>query len=269
MAQLSAADPRVRSVHLARNYGQTAAMQAGFDLANGDVVVSMDGDLQNDPADIPQLVAKLHEGYDLVTGYRLRRQDAFLKRKVPSWIANRLIRWLTGVQIRDTGCSLKAYSRDLIRRLHLYSDMHRFIPAVAVATAGARLAEVPVRHHSRQSGTSKYGLSRTWKVLLDLLVIKTIRSFREQPLILFAGMALASVLVSSVFGVAALWLVLTREDVAVVFPSLCAVFLGLAAYLLMLGLLAEAALFHGRENTPSASPLIAGAAALNRLRRGS
>jgi glycosyltransferase involved in cell wall biosynthesis len=157
MDELALEDPRVRPIHLARNYGQTTAMQAGFDHARGRIVVSMDGDLQNDPLDIPRLIETLDEGYDLVTGYRENRQDRFLTRKVPSWIANRIIRWLTAVPIRDNGCSLKAYRAELIQRLHLYSDMHRFIPAIAVATAGARIAEIPVMHHARQHGVSKYG----------------------------------------------------------------------------------------------------------------
>ncbi|MGH7622120.1 MAG: glycosyltransferase family 2 protein, partial [Gemmatimonadaceae bacterium] len=169
---LASADPRIVLVQLARNYGQTQAMQAGFDAARGRVVVSMDGDLQNDPRDIPLLIAKLEEGYDLVAGYRMRRQDKVITRKLPSWVANRIIIWLTGVRIRDNGCSLKAYRRDLLDQLHLYSDMHRFLPALAAATANARIAEVPVRHHARRFGTSKYGLSRIAKLLADLLTIK-------------------------------------------------------------------------------------------------
>jgi glycosyltransferase involved in cell wall biosynthesis len=154
VVRLAAQDTRIRLVRLARNYGQTAAMQAGFDHARGGVVVSMDGDLQNDPQDIPLLVAKLQEGYDLVAGYRVNRQDK-ISRRIPSWVANRLIRWITGVPIRDNGCSLKAYRRALLDCLHLYSDMHRFIPAVAASAAGARIAEVPVRHHPRRYGQSK------------------------------------------------------------------------------------------------------------------
>jgi glycosyltransferase involved in cell wall biosynthesis len=135
--RLSGEDPRIRPLHLARNFGQTAALQAGFENAVGEVVVTMDGDLQNDPADIPNLLAKLDEGYDLVAGYRVSRQDTLVTRKVPSAAANALIRRLTGVPIRDNGCSLKAYRREVVERLHLYSDLHRFIPAVAAATSGA------------------------------------------------------------------------------------------------------------------------------------
>jgi glycosyltransferase involved in cell wall biosynthesis len=174
-------DARVRLVPLARNYGQSTAMQAGFDSARGDVVVTMDGDLQNDPRDIPLLLETLSQGYDLVAGYRIRRQDRFVTRKIPSWIANRIIRWITGVPIRDNGCSLKAYRRELLSRMRLYSEMHRFIPALAASTAGARITEVGVRHHARARGESKYGLSRIFSVLADLMAIKMIRSHRLRP----------------------------------------------------------------------------------------
>ncbi|MFW6088883.1 MAG: glycosyltransferase family 2 protein [Gemmatimonadota bacterium] len=243
---LGRADSRVRLVSLARNYGQTAAMQAGFDAATGRVVVSMDGDLQNDPADIPQLIAKLDEGYDLVAGYRVDRQDTLLTRKVPSWIANRIIARLTGVSIRDNGCSLKAYRRELLERMVLYSDMHRFIPAMAVATSGARVAEIPVRHHPRRAGRSKYGLSRVWKVLSDLLAIKMITSFRSRPLTMFGLGAFAA------FAIGGLFFALTlisipgglREGMAYtfVFPSIVLAWMTLAVYLLLLGLIGEVAI---------------------------
>lgn len=244
--ELGVDDRRVRLLALARNFGQTAAMQAGFDGARGRVVVSMDGDLQNDPADIPRLLTKLAEGYDLVAGYRVDRQDTFITRKVPSWIANRLIAWLTGVPIRDNGCSLKAYRRELLDQVVLYSDMHRFIPAMAVATAGARVAEIPVRHHPRRAGQSKYGLSRIWKVLSDLLAIKMISSFRNQPLVMFGLGAVASAILGAVF------FTLTvvsmpgglRDEMAntFVFPSVVLVWMTLAAYLFLLGLIAEVAI---------------------------
>jgi glycosyltransferase involved in cell wall biosynthesis len=249
-SELAAADERIRLVGLARNYGQTPAMQAGFDAARGSVVVSMDGDLQNDPLDIPALVAKLEEGYDLVAGYRLRRQDKVISRKLPSWVANRLIRSITGVSIRDNGCSLKAYRRELLQRLHLYSDMHRFIPAVAAATAGARITEIPVRHHARRFGVSKYGLSRVGKVLADLLVIKMIRTFRDRPLVMFSIGAAVAMLIGSVFAsslvvctsaLVRFQLQLCEAD-SLVIPSAALLWFGLACYLLMLGLIAEALL---------------------------
>jgi glycosyltransferase involved in cell wall biosynthesis len=245
---IAAADPRVVLLQLARNYGQTQAMQAGFDRAAGRVVVSMDGDLQNDPRDIPLLVAKLEEGYDLVAGYRMRRQDKVVTRKIPSWVANRMIIWLTGVRIRDNGCSLKAYRRDLLDQLHLYSDMHRFLPALAAATANARIAEVPVRHHARRFGVSKYGLSRIAKLLADLLTIKMIATFRESPLAMFGVGALLSAAFATAFLAAWLWSFAQRDvlDVApmnaYVFHGSALLCIALAVFLTMLGLIAEEAL---------------------------
>jgi glycosyltransferase involved in cell wall biosynthesis len=247
--RLVAADSRVVLLQLARNYGQTQAMQAGFDQARGRVIVSMDGDLQNDPRDIPLLVDKLREGYDLVAGYRLRRQDKVITRKIPSWVANRLITWLTGVRIRDNGCSLKAYRRELLDQLHLYSDMHRFLPALAAATANARIAEVPVRHHARRFGTSKYGLSRIAKLLADLLTIKMIASFREKPLAMFGLSALGAACAGTLFFGAWLWSFTQPPGAlegapmnAYVFPGSALLCIALAAYLMMLGLIAEEAL---------------------------
>jgi len=187
--ELALRDPRVRSVRFRRNYGQTAAMAAGIEYAQGEVLVTMDGDLQNDPADIGQLLAKIEEGYHIVVGWRFNRQDKLVSRKIPSRIANRLIAKVTGVPIRDNGCSLKAYRASLIKRIPLYSEMHRFIPAMA-NIAGPRVAEIKVRHHARQFGKSKYGLSRVYKVLLDLMVIKTVASFMSRPLVWFGMLAL-------------------------------------------------------------------------------
>lgn len=239
--EYASSDERVQVLHLARNFGQTAAMKAGFDHARGDIVVSMDGDLQNDPADIPRLIEELRRGYDLVTGYRENRQDKVLTRLIPSWIANRLIRRITGVQIRDTGCSLRAYRLQVLRSMVLYSDMHRFIPAIAVATSGARISEIPVRHHPRRHGSSKYGLSRTWRVLLDLLTIAMIRSFRDRPLRMFG---LASIMIGEcglLFVIAASLAgsTMPASDNPVVFTSTAVVLFGLATYLFMLGLVGE------------------------------
>ncbi len=183
-AELARCDPRVRVVKFRRNYGQTPAMAAGIEQARGDVIVTMDGDLQNDPADIPLLLAKIEDGCDIVVGWRHDRQDKLLSRKIPSRIANALIARVTGVPIHDNGCSLKAYRATLIKRIPLYSEMHRFIPAMALI-AGPRIAEIKARHHARQFGRSKYGLSRIYKVLLDLMVIKTVASFASRPLLWF------------------------------------------------------------------------------------
>lgn len=197
--QIARRDPRVRFVKFRRNYGQTAAMAAGIDYASGEILVTMDGDLQNDPADIGLFLAKMAEGYDIVVGWRHRRQDKLLSRKVPSKVANWLIGKVTGVPIRDNGCSLKAFRGSLIKNIPLYSEMHRFIPAMAWI-AGPRIAEIKVRHHARQFGKSKYGLSRIYKVLLDLMVIKTITSFTSRPLVWFSLLSLPLTLV----GIAAL-----------------------------------------------------------------
>ncbi len=187
--ELAGRDPRVRVVKFRRNYGQTAAMAAGIEAARGDVIVTMDGDLQNDPRDIGQFLELMEQGYDIVVGWRHDRQDKLVSRKIPSRIANRLIAHVTGVHIRDNGCSLKAYRASLIKAIPLYSEMHRFIPAVA-NIAGPRIAEIKVRHHARKFGKSKYGLSRVYKVLLDLMVIKTVASFTSRPLVWFSMLSL-------------------------------------------------------------------------------
>lgn len=201
--EIARSDPRVRVVKFRRNYGQTPAMAAGIEQARGDVIVTMDGDLQNDPADIPRLLAKIEEGFDIVVGWRHDRQDKLVSRKVPSRAANALIARVTGVPIHDNGCSLKAYRATLIKRIPLYSEMHRFIPAVAFI-AGPRIAELKVRHHARRFGRSKYGLSRIYKVLLDLFVIKTIASFTSRPLTWFGMLSLPPLLGAAVLAGATL-----------------------------------------------------------------
>jgi glycosyltransferase involved in cell wall biosynthesis len=197
-------DERVRVVKFRRNYGQTPAMAAGIEQARGRVLVTMDGDLQNDPRDIEHFLAKIDEGNDIVVGWRFNRQDKLISRKIPSKIANWLIGKVTGVPIKDNGCSLKAYRGALIKQIPLYSEMHRFIPAMA-SIAGPRIAEIKVRHHARQFGASKYGLSRIYKVLLDLMVIKTVSSFTARPLVWFSLLATPLVLVGSLALGYALW----------------------------------------------------------------
>ncbi len=177
-------DSRVIVVSFRRNFGQTAAMSAGFDHANGDIIVSMDGDLQNDPHDIPGMVAKLNDGYDVVTGWRHDRQDPFLSRKLPSMMANKLISWITGVGLHDYGCTLKAFRREVTDNIHLYGEMHRFIPAIA-SGMGISFTEVKVNHRARRFGTSKYGISRTIRVVLDLLTVKFLLSYATRPLHVF------------------------------------------------------------------------------------
>ncbi len=194
MRELQAGDDHLRVVRFRRNYGQTAAFAAGFDRARGDVVITMDADLQNDPADIPALMAKIAEGYDVVSGWRVDRKDRFLDRQLPSIVANRLIRWATGVRIHDYGCSLKAYRRDVLADVQLYGELHRFIPALAHA-AGARVTEIPVSHHPRRFGRAKYGLSRTLKVFLDILAVRFLMSFSTRPIHIFGLLGLLSFLV--------------------------------------------------------------------------
>jgi glycosyltransferase involved in cell wall biosynthesis len=190
-------DARVRFVKFRRNYGQTAAMAAGIEHALGEILVTMDGDLQNDPQDIGSFLAKMEEGYDIVVGWRHKRQDKLISRKIPSKIANWLIGKVTGVPITDNGCSLKAFRASLIKNIPLYSEMHRFIPAMA-SIAGPRIAEIKVRHHARQFGKSKYGLSRVYKVLLDLMVIKTVASFTSRPLLWFSLLCIPLTLVGMI-----------------------------------------------------------------------
>jgi glycosyltransferase involved in cell wall biosynthesis len=196
--ELAQQDSRLRVVKFRRNCGQTAAMAAGIEHARGEVIITMDGDLQNDPADIGLFLQKMDEGFDIVVGWRHNRQDKLVSRKIPSMIANRLIGKVTGVPIKDNGCSLKAYRASLIKQIPLYSEMHRFIPAMA-SIAGPRIAEIKVRHHARQFGKSKYGLSRVYKVLLDLMVIKTVASFTARPLLWFSLLSIPLLAAGTLF----------------------------------------------------------------------
>ena len=194
LAELHAEDDRLKVLRFRRNFGQTAALAAGFEYAQGDVIVSLDGDLQNDPIDIPRLLAKLDEGYDLVNGWRVNRQDPFLRRRLPSQIANRMISLTTRVKLHDYGCTLKAFRREVAKGLKLYGEMHRFIPALA-GDMGARIAELPVTHHARTHGSSKYGLTRTLWVVLDLLTVKFMSSYATRPSHFFGFLGLIAVLV--------------------------------------------------------------------------
>jgi glycosyltransferase involved in cell wall biosynthesis len=197
LAGRAASDDRLKLVRLRRNYGQTAALSAGFDYACGDVVVPMDGDLQNDPGDIGLLLEKIEEGYDVVSGWRQDRKDGLLRR-LPSRAANWLIGRVTGVRLHDYGCTLKAYRADVVEELRLYGEMHRFLPAIA-AQSGARITEVPVRHHPRAAGSSKYGLGRTFKVLIDLLTVKFLSAWSTRPSHVFGGSGLLLCFTGSLF----------------------------------------------------------------------
>jgi len=238
--ELRRQDDRVRVLVLRRNFGQTAAMRAGIEAALGTVIVTMDGDLQNDPADIPRLVSMIDAGYDLAVGWRRDRQDPFLTRVLPSKIANWVIARLTGVRVHDNGCSLKAYRARVIKGVPLYSEMHRFIPALSVAS-GASITEVVVRHHPRRFGVSKYGLSRTFKVLLDVIAVRTVMRCTDRPLHWFFVLSLPFGLVG--LGSLLIWLVSlpigTAPLLQPVFPVVCMLFWFLAAHLVFVGLLAE------------------------------
>lgn len=189
----------LKAVILRRNYGQTAAMAAGFKSANAPVIVTLDGDLQNDPADIPELLAKLHDGYDLVSGWRKNRQDAALTRLLPSKIANWTIGKVTGVTLHDYGCSLKAYRTEIVADMNLYGELHRFLPALAFIE-GARIVEIPVRHHARRFGRSKYGLGRTIRVLMDLLTVFFMKKFLTRPMHVFGSFGIISMFLGFVLG---------------------------------------------------------------------
>jgi glycosyltransferase involved in cell wall biosynthesis len=238
-SELAHRDQRLTVIKFRRNFGQTPAMAAGIDFARGSVLITIDGDLQNDPADIPTFVQEIKEGFDLVAGWRYKRQDRLISRKIPSKIANWMIGKVTGVPIKDNGCSLKAYRAETIKKIPLYAEMHRFIPAVASLT-GARIKEIKVRHHARRYGVSKYGLSRIYKVLVDLLTIKTIVSFASRPLLWFAILATPF----GVLGATALSISLYRtfsdfEAASVPVAGVGVLFEALACFLLLVGIIGE------------------------------
>lgn len=235
-SKLASQDKRLRIIKFRRNYGQTPAMAAGIDNARGKILVTMDGDLQNDPDDIPMLVNKIDEGFDIVVGWRHKRQDKLITRKIPSKIANWLIGKITGVPIKDNGCSLKAYRADVIKKIPLYSEMHRFIPAMS-SLAGTNIAEVKVKHHARAFGESKYGLSRIYKVFVDLITIKTILSSFSRPLRAFAVVAGLSAIISIAAFIAAL--MLDHDTSTLVFYSIGILYSSLAITLLLWGTLGE------------------------------
>lgn len=253
LGRLEREDSHVRVISFRRNFGQTAAMAAGIDYARGELVAFLDADGQNDPADIPILVAKLEEGFDVVSGFRENRQDPYLTRILPSKIANWMIRWVTGVHLRDYGCSLKVYRLELLRRFHLYGEMHRFIPAHC-AWVGARMAELPVRHHPRTRGESKYGLTRTLKVVLDLCTVKFLGGYSTKPIYVFgtaAGVCAALSVLMLAFVVARQIMV---PEASWISPLILGgLFMaGAALQILLMGLLAEiiVRIYHEAQKQP-------------------
>ncbi len=248
-------DPtHVRVVELRRNFGQTAAIAAGIDHSDGEVIVLLDADLQNDPADIPLMMEKIDEGYDLVSGWRINRQDTFTTRVLPSRMANWLISTVTGVHLHDYGCTLKAYRREVLTGFRLYGEMHRFIPAYA-NSVGARMIEMPVRHHPRQYGRTKYGLNRTFKVVLDLFTVKFLISYANKPIYLFGGVGSLLMLFSLIQLVyllarrAVIGTSVTRSP----FFSLSAMFLIMGFQSILMGLIAELLVrtYHEAQNKPT------------------
>jgi glycosyltransferase involved in cell wall biosynthesis len=244
---LADADPRVRVIRFRKNYGQTAAIQAGFDQAGGRVVITMDGDLQNDPADFALLLGEIAAGNDLVCGWRRERQDDLLTRRLPSQLANWLIGRLTGMRIHDNGCTLKAYRSDVVKKARLYAEMHRFL-APMMSLSGCRYKEVVVNHRARRFGQSKYGISRIWKVFLDLLTVKMLLGFITRPAAWFGLLALPFLAAAclAVLGSGYLYLTLAPgRPYPIVFPSMAILFAVAALHLLAVGMLAELAVTVG------------------------
>jgi glycosyltransferase involved in cell wall biosynthesis len=235
----TAGDPRVRIIRFRRNFGQTAALSAGIDHARGDIIVPMDGDLQNDPRDIPRLLNMIDEGYDVVSGWRIRRQDP-LKRRLPSQLANRLISWISGVRLHDYGCSLKAYRRDVLEDVRLYGEMHRFVPIYA-SWQGARVGELPVEHHPRTRGKSNYGIERTIKVVLDLIVVKFLSSYATKPIYVFGGFGVVSFILAFIGFLWMLYYKVTglKDFVQTPLPIVVAMFLLVGCLAVLMGLVAE------------------------------
>jgi glycosyltransferase involved in cell wall biosynthesis len=253
LCRLAEGETKVKVINLRRNFGQTAAMSAGFDHARGGIIIPMDADLQNDPADIPLLLDKLAEGYDVVSGWRKNRRDKDVIRISASRLANWLIRRFTGVKLHDSGCSLKAYRAEILKGTRLYGEMHRFIPAL-VNSMGARICEVPVTHHPREFGKSKYGFKRTLKVVLDLITVKFLADFSTKPLYMFGGIGVALFVLATLAGAETLWERYAYGTFVHNNPFiLIAVFLGtLGVNFIVMGLLAELIVrtYHESQNKP-------------------
>ena len=249
IARISESDPRVRLVQFARNFGQTAAILAGIDHATGDVLIPMDADLQNDPEDIPRLLSKLEEGYDVVSGWRKDRQDRLWSRRVPSMIANRLISRWTGVELNDYGCTLKAYRASVLKGEQLYGEMHRFIPIYA-SWRGGRITELVVNHRPRRFGSSKYGLGRTFKVLIDLMTVKFLSAYTTKPAYLFGGIGLSVIGIGALLALGSIieWLTVNSSPHKLTIMVLATFFVTNGLLLLCMGLLAELVvrIYHGQ-----------------------
>lgn len=247
-------DKTVRLIRFGRNYGQTAALAAGFKHAQGNILITMDGDLQNDPRDIPHLLDKMREGYDIVSGWRLKRKDPFFTKRIPSRIANWLISVITGVHLHDYGCTLKAYKKEAVENINLYGEMHRFLPALA-SWNGVSIAELPVQRHARKYGKTKYGLSRIGKVILDLITVKFLLSFSTRPIQLFGGWGLLSLFFGSITGLAVVLMkILQNKDMTgnpLLYLTVLLFVIGVQ--FIMIGLLGEimARIYHESRQHPT------------------
>jgi glycosyltransferase involved in cell wall biosynthesis len=256
LSELAAADSRVKIIRLRRNFGQTAAMSAGFDHAQGRVICPCDADRQNDPADIPLLIAKLDEGYDIVSGWRKKRHDKAMTRRIPSMLANKLIATITGVKLHDFGCTLKAYRSRVLQETRLYGEMHRFIPALA-AWSGAKVGELVVNHRPRTEGVAKYGLGRTFKVILDLVTVKFLGSYSTKPIYIFGGVGVICALGAFIAGLLVLYqkfiseshLSMNRNPLLL----LTAILIITSVQFILMGLLAEILVrtYHESQNRPT------------------
>ncbi len=253
LKSIQAKDKQVVVVSFRKNFGQTAAMSAGFNYAKGDIIVTMDGDLQNDPGDIPRLLEKINEGYDVVTGWRHDRKDAFINRKLPSMIANKIISLTTGIKLHDYGCTLKAFKKYVIKGINLYGELHRFIPAIA-SGLGISFTEITVNHRPRRFGTSKYGISRTIRVVLDLITVKFLLSFSTKPIQIFG---LMGIVCGGIGFIIALIMTIQRQffhiplsDRPLLFLAILLIFIGIQ--FISLGLIAElqARTYHESQNKP-------------------
>jgi glycosyltransferase involved in cell wall biosynthesis len=253
LKDIASRDKRVKIIALRRNYGQTAAISAGIDASSGKILIPMDADLQNDPKDIGKLLQKLEEGYDVVSGWRKNRKDKLLTRKIPSQIANKLISWISGVYLHDYGCTLKAYRREVLENVKLYGEMHRFIPIYA-SWMGAKVTEVPVTHHPRKHGKSKYGISRTLKVVFDLMTIKFMASYQTKPLYVFGTFGLVCLAFSIISGAWALYLKIFEHTSFILtpLPVITIVMLAISIQFLLMGLLAEILIrtYHESQSKP-------------------
>jgi len=253
LKSIAVRDNRFKVIRFRRNFGQTAAMSAGFDAASGDIIIPMDGDLQNDPADIPLLIQKLNEGFDVVSGWRSNRQDTFVTRKIPSMLANALISRMTGVHLHDYGCTLKAYRREVLDGVNLYGEMHRFVPALA-SQVGAKVTEMSVRHHPRIHGVSKYGISRTLRVVLDLITVKFLLSYSTKPIQLFGKWGVYTLMAGFLSGGATVYmkffedLSMNRNPLLI----LTALLIFMGVQFIVLGLLGEvnARTYHEAQGKP-------------------